>query len=40
MNLSVHPEINENAWSIAKTTDARLSTLDARRIYKGGYNEY
>jgi len=29
MNLMVHSEINENAWSAAITTDARLSTLDA-----------
>jgi len=29
MNLKVHPEINDNAWSAATTVDARLTTLDA-----------
>jgi FKBP-type peptidyl-prolyl cis-trans isomerase len=31
-----HPDINENAWSAATTTDARLKTLDSRRIFRGG----
>ena len=35
MLLSKHPEINENAWSAATTTDARPQTHDARRIYIG-----
>jgi len=30
MNLMVHSEINENAWSAATTNDPRRSTLDAR----------
>ena len=29
MNLKVHPEMNENAWSAATTADARRS--DPRR---------
>ena len=29
MNLKVHPEINENAWSAVTTVDARPTTHDA-----------
>ena len=35
MNLTVHPEMNENAWSEATAIDPRRLTLDSRRIYKG-----
>ena len=35
MNLMVHLEMNENAWSEATTNNARRLTLDSRRIFKG-----
>ena len=35
MNLAVHPGMNENAWSAATTYEARLKTLDSRRIFRG-----